>query len=258
MAAKNPGVRSISRGHALFSLVLFLGVILTPSSALAMHISEGILPAGWALFWFLAAAPFVALGVRQINRRKQLDPMYIPLLGIFGAAVFVFSCFPIPVPVAGSTAHPAGTGLSAIFLGPFASVVVAFISLLLQALFLAHGGLTTLGGNTFSMGVVGSFGAFGAFLLARRLGLPLFWCGFAAGAAADLLTYLSTSLELALALHGDQALWLVLGQIYLAFMPTQIPLAILEGAVTGGILVYVRNNRPDILRRVGVLKEAKS
>lgn len=241
---------------------IFAGVALLtlwiPAPAAAMHISEGILPAGWALFWFLAAAPFVALGVRQINRRKQIDPMYIPLLGIFGAAVFVFSCFPIPVPVAGSTAHPAGTGLSAIFLGPFASVVVAFVSLLLQALFLAHGGLTTLGGNTFSMGVVGSFGAFGAFLLVRRLGLPLFWCGFAAGVAADLLTYLSTSLELALALHGDLSFWLVLGQIYLAFMPTQIPLALLEGAVTGGILVYVRKNRPDILRRVGLVKEARA
>lgn len=242
-------------GRRLIFPGLFLGAVLAPTDAAAMHISEGILPAGWALFWFLAAAPFVTLGVRQINRRKQADPMYIPLLGIFGAAVFVFSCFPIPVPVAGSTAHPAGTGLSAMFLGPFASVVIAFLSLLLQALFLAHGGLTTLGGNTFSMGVVGSFGAFGAFLLARRLGLPLFWRGFAAGVAADLLTYLSTSLELALALHGDLSFWLVLGQIYLAFMPTQIPLALLEGAVTGGILVYVRKNRPDILRRVGLDKE---
>ncbi len=232
-----------------------LAVALLPQPALAMHISEGILPPGWAAFWFLMAGPFVALGLNQITRRKKEDPMYIPLLGIFGAAVFVFSCFPIPVPVAGSTAHPAGTGISAIFLGPLASVVVAFISLLLQALFLAHGGLTTLGGNTFSMGVVGSFGGFGAFWLGRKVGLPLFWCGFFAGVTADLLTYLSTSFEMALALHGDQSLWSVLGQIYLAFMPTQIPLSIIEGAVTGGILVYVRKNRPDILRKAGVIKE---
>ena len=125
-----------------------------------MHISEGILPAGWCILWFALALPFVGWGVVQITRKKKADPSYIPLIGIFGAAVFVFSCFPIPVPVAGSTAHPAGTGMSAIFLGPFASVVVAFISLLLQALFLAHGGLTTLGANTFSMGILGSFGGY--------------------------------------------------------------------------------------------------
>ncbi|BCR03739.1 hypothetical protein DESUT3_08080 [Desulfuromonas versatilis] len=233
------------------------GSLLAPTSARAMHISEGILPAGWAIFWFVVALPFVAWGVRQVNLSKKADPSYIPLLGIFGAAVFVFSCFPIPVPVAGSTAHPAGTGISAIFLGPFASVVVAFISLLLQALFLAHGGLTTLGGNTFSMGVLGSFSGFAAFLAGRKLGLGLFWSGFLAGMAADLFTYLGTSFEMALALHGTQSFWSVLGQIYLAFMPTQIPLSILEGAVTGGILVYVQKHRPDILARLKVIGGAK-
>ncbi|AMV73406.1 hypothetical protein JCM30471_18210 [Desulfuromonas carbonis] len=226
-----------------------------PARAFAMHISEGILPPAWCVFWFATAAPFVAWGVRQVSRRKALDPSYIPLLGIFGAAVFVFSCFPIPVPVAGSTAHPAGTGMSAIFLGPFASVVVAFISLLLQALFLAHGGLTTLGGNTMSMGVVGSFAGYGAFRLGRLLRLNLFWCGFFAGVAADLLTYLSTSFEMAIALHGDHPFLAVLGQIYLAFMPTQIPLSILEGVVTGGIIVYVQKHRPDILRKLKVFGE---
>lgn len=229
-----------------------------PSPAWSMHISEGILPPGWALLWFLVAAPFVGWGVVQIQRRKAIDPSYMPLLGIFGAAVFVFSCFPIPVPVAGSTAHPAGTGMSAIFLGPFASVVVACVSLLLQALFLAHGGLTTLGGNTLSMGVLGSFGGYAAFRLGRLLRFKLFWCGFLAGMAADLLTYLGTAGAMALALHGTQPLLSVLGQIYLAFMPTQIPLCLLEGAVTGGILVYVHHHRPDILRRLRVFGEVRA
>ncbi len=88
--------------------------------------------------------------------------------------------------------------------------------------------------------------------------LPLFWCGFLAGMAADLLTYLSTSFEMALALHGTHSFWSVLGQIYLAFMPTQIPLSLLEGAVTGGILVYVQKHRPDILRKLNVLQEVKA
>ena len=91
-------------------LLMLAALLLLPAAAHAMHISEGILPPLWALFWFAVAAPFVAWGVVQINRRKAADPAYIPLIGIFGAAVFVFSCFPIPVPVAGSTAHPAGTG----------------------------------------------------------------------------------------------------------------------------------------------------
>ena len=241
----------------LGSMLLAASLVL-PSRASAMHISEGILPAGWALFWFALAAPFVAWGVKRMTARKAADPTYLPLVGIFGAAVFVFSCFPIPVPVAGCTSHPAGTGLSAIILGGPASVVVACVSLLLQALFLAHGGLTTLGGNTFSMGVLGSFGGLAAFRLGRLMRVNLFWAGFMAGFAADLLTYLGTSLELALALHGSQSVWSVLGQIYVAFMPTQVPLAILEGLVVGGILVYVEKHRPDILRKMQVIKGSAS
>lgn len=247
-----------SRRPTLLLSLLAAVLLGLPNRAWAMHISEGILPPGWALLWFLVAAPFVGWGVVQIQRRKAIDPSYLPLLGIFGAAVFVFSCFPIPVPVAGSTAHPAGTGMSAIFLGPFASVVVAFISLLLQALFLAHGGLTTLGGNTLSMGVLGSFCGFAAFKLGRVLRFNLFWSGFLAGMAADLATYLGTAGEMALALHGTQPLLRVLGQIYLAFMPTQIPLSLLEGAVTGGMLVYVHKHRPDILRKLKVLGEVRA
>lgn len=226
------------------------------SPALAMHISEGILPAGWAGLWFLLAAPFVALGLRQMVRRKAIDPSYLPLVGIFGAAVFVFSCFPIPVPVAGSTSHPAGTGLSAVILGPLPSVVVAFVSLLLQALFMAHGGLTTLGANTFTMGVMGSFVGFLAFKMVRKGGGSLFLGGFAAGVAADLTTYFGTAAVMALALHGDHSFWSVLGQIYLAFMPTQIPLCLLEGVVGGLILSYVQRHRSDLLQRQGILEGA--
>jgi cobalt/nickel transport system permease protein len=36
-------------------------------------------------------------------------------------------------------------------------------------------------------------------------------------------------------------------------MPTQIPLSILEGAVTGGMIVYVQKHRPDILRKLKVI-----
>jgi cobalt/nickel transport system permease protein len=237
--------------------VIFVSLLLLAgwtSTANAMHISEGILPASWAGLWFLLATPFVALGLRQMVRKKQIDPSYIPLVGIFGAAVFVFSCFPIPVPIAGSTSHPAGTGLSAIILGPLPSVVIAFISLLLQALFLAHGGLTTLGANTFSMGVIGSFSGYAAFFLVRKGGGSLFWGGFAAGVVADLSTYFGTSFIMALALHGDHPFRSVLGQIYIAFMPTQIPLCLLEGVVGGLILSYVARHRPDLLQRSGLLK----
>ncbi|MEK9149332.1 MAG: energy-coupling factor ABC transporter permease, partial [Candidatus Desantisbacteria bacterium] len=32
-----------------------------------MHLSEGILPMGWAAFWYLAALPFVGYGVYKVK-----------------------------------------------------------------------------------------------------------------------------------------------------------------------------------------------
>jgi len=217
-----------------------------------MHITEGLLPLKVALVWFAFALPFVAVGVYLTTKRKRVFPEYIPLVGIFGAAVFVFSCLPVPIPGVGATAHPAGTGLSAIFIGPFPSIVVAFISLLLQGLFLAHGGVTTLGANTFSMGVLGSFAGYFAFKISRLLRFNLFWSGFMAGAMADIFTYLGTSFGLASGLHGTGSFLGEVKSIFLILLPYVAALSLLEGCVTGGILVYVRKNRPDLLRRVGI------
>ena len=71
--------------------------------------------------------------------------------------MFVISCVPIPVPFTGTSSHPCGTGIAAVILGPAVTTVVAAIALLLQALFLGDGGLTTLGANAFAMGVVGAY-----------------------------------------------------------------------------------------------------
>ncbi|MGB9826034.1 MAG: energy-coupling factor ABC transporter permease, partial [Desulfofundulus sp.] len=102
---------------------------------------------------------------------------------------------------------------------------------------LAHGGLTTLGANTFSMAVVGPLVAYVLFRLGQRLALPRWLSVFMAAFAGDLLTYVTTSIQLALAFpasHGG-----VLGAM-LKFMGifavTQVPLAISEGILT--IIVF--------------------
>lgn len=239
----------------VFSMTLFVMLITLPNPAYAMHITEGILPAPWAAAWWVVSAVFVWLGIRQVERYKREVTGYLPLLALAGSVVFVFSCLPIPVPMTGTCSHPAGTGMSAVLLGPFASILVAAVGLLLQALFMAHGGITTLGGNILSMGIVGSFAGWFFFKTGRRFGLSLFAAGFAAGAAADLFTYLTTSVELGLALHGTQPVMGVIGKIFLAFLPTQAPLAVLEGFVTGGMIHYVFQHRPEILTRMRMIQE---
>lgn len=229
-------------------------MLLLPSTAQAMHISEGILPPAWIAIWYLIAAPFVWWGLRDIKKKSLEDPKFKILTAMVGSAIFIISCMPIPVPTAGTCSHPCGTGLGAIIIGPGPTIVVASISLLLQALFLAHGGITTLGADIVSMGIGGALSGYFIFLLLRRFKINYFICAFAAGIIADWVTYTITAGVLAAGLQGDGSFMHMFAAIVIAFVPTQLPLGILEGFLTAGAYRFIKTRRPQLLH----LKEVQT
>lgn len=242
----------------IYRNLLLAGLLLLfARSAHAMHIAEGILPLDLAAAWFVVAAPFFALGLMRLNALAKDDLSFKPLVGLMAAVVFVISCMPIPVPTAGTCSHPCGTGIAAILVGPLVSVVITASALLIQALFLAHGGLSTLGADIVSMGVVGSFAGYFTFRGLRMMGANLAVAGFAAGLFTDWATYLATSVELASGIRGAAPFWPLCGRIILAFIPTQLPLGILEGAMTAGMVVLLSRKRPDLLVKMRVIKEGE-
>ncbi len=234
-------------------LLTTISLLLLAPPAHAMHIAEGLLPVGWAALWFAVALPFLWLGLQRLNRMAKEDLSFKPLVGLMAAVVFIISCMPVPVPTAGTCSHPCGTGIAAILLGPLISVVIAAVALLIQALFLAHGGLTTLGADIVSMGVVGSFTGYLVFCGLRRAGATLSVSAFAAGLLTDWATYLATSVELAAGIRGEAAFLPLVGRIMLAFVPTQLPLGLLEGAMTAGMVTLLANKRPDLLIKLKLI-----
>lgn len=221
-----------------------------------MHIMEGFLPAGHALGWTLASAPFLAYGLHAVRHRLRAHPEQRMLLGVAAAFSFVLSALKLPS-VTGSSSHPTGTGLGAILFGPAAMVPIAAVVLLFQALLLAHGGLTTLGANLFSLGIVGPFAAAAIFRLSRRLHLPFALAIFLAAALGDLLTYVTTSAQLALAFPdpagGFAASFLKFSTV---FALTQIPLAISEGLLTVVVFNTLARLSPRELAAAGALDKA--
>ena len=180
--------------------------------------------------------PFVAWGVQSIKKRIAANPEQRILLGVAAAFSFVLSALKIPS-VTGSCSHPTGTGLGALLFGPAAMAPIGAVVLLFQALLLAHGGLTTLGANIFSMAIVGPFVAYGVFKLARSLGASLAVGVFLAASLADLMTYVTTSVQLAWAFPDPAGGFMVsLAKFAGIFAVTQIPLAISEGLLT--VLVF--------------------
>jgi cobalt/nickel transport system permease protein len=225
-------------------------VPLVGSKVDVMHIMEGYLPAAHAAGWFAVATPFVVAGAIRLKRIVAERPQAKMTLAAAGAFTFVLSALKMPS-VTGSCSHPTGTGLGAVVFGPAVMAVLGTIVLLFQALLLAHGGLTTLGANVFSMAVVGPWVSWGIWRLASRLGAPTAVAVFLAAALGDLATYVTTSVQLALA-YPDPASGLLgamlkFGGIYAI---TQIPLAIAEGLLTVVVMNALsgRAGRADEIR----------
>lgn len=243
------GVRWMNdkRKIAVLSMLLLSGM---PRPAYAMHIMEGFLPVGWALFWTLASLPFVIWGMKTISDKLK-DPQLKLLLGVTGAFAFVLSALKIPS-VTGSSSHPTGVGLGAVLFGPAAMSVIGLIVLLFQALLLAHGGLTTLGANTFSMAIVGPFVAYGVFKAVKRLGAGNGTAVFLAASFGNMATYIMTSMQLALAFPAETGGVLASAAKFLGiFALTQIPLAASEGLLTVvifNVLTKFSQNELNILR----------
>jgi cobalt/nickel transport system permease protein len=218
-----------------------------------MHLSDGILPAMSCVVWSVLAAGFVALAFARFDRDRLRDPQLAPLMAMLGAAVFAISCMPVPVPVVGTCSHPCGTGLAAILVGPLPTILLTTVALLLQALFLAHGGLTTLGADIMSMGVAGGLAGYVVFHALRRAGVGLWGAAFVAGVLSDWATYATTALELAFGLASPRSVLSLFGSVSLAFAPTQLPLGLLEGALTAGAIGFVWRHRPKLLARLQVV-----
>lgn len=215
---------------------LFIGLLLMmffiPYKASAMHIMEGFLQPGWAIAWGALTIPFVVLGMFSIKKTISLHPRLKILLAMAGAFAFVLSALKLPS-VTGSSSHPTGVGFGAILFGPTAMAVIGVIVLLFQALLLAHGGLTTLGANTFSMAVVGPFVAFGIYKLVQKVRGPQALGVFLAASFGNLATYITTSIQLALAFPAEVGGFATsLLKFMGIFAVTQIPLAISEGILT--------------------------
>jgi cobalt/nickel transport system permease protein len=223
-----------------------------------MHIMEGFLPPVHAAAWGLASLPFLVMGARGVARVTREHPRAKLLLASAGAFAFVLSALKIPS-VTGSCSHPTGTGLGAILFGPSVMAVLGAIVLLFQALLLAHGGLTTLGANIFSMAIAGPWVAYGVYRLVRSLSGPLALGVFLAAALGDLATYLVTSVQLALAfpdpVSGILGALLKFGSV---FALTQVPLAIIEGLLTvlvvNLLIQYSRDDLDELAFAPGVVR----
>ncbi|NFH88964.1 energy-coupling factor ABC transporter permease [Clostridium botulinum] len=223
----------------------------------AMHIMEGYLPVKYCVSWGIISLPFLIAGFFSIKKTLREDRKSLVILAMSGAFIFVISSLKIPS-VTGSCAHMTGTGLGAILFGPFAVGILGIIVLIFQAILLAHGGITTLGANTFSMSIAGPILSYIIYILCKKLKVNKKLGIFLAASLGDLFTYCITSLQLAIAYPSpDGGIGASAIKFLGVFAPTQIPLAIVEGILTVIVIIGLETYAKSELTSIGFMKEGK-
>ena len=224
--------------------IVFAAVFAIVPAANAMHIMEGYLPAKYCVAWGVVCLPFLIAGFISLKNKVKENRRNLTLIAMSGAFIFVISSLKIPS-VTGSCSHMTGTGLGVIVL-------------LFQALLLAHGGLTTLGANTFSMAIAGPVVSFGIYKLCQKINVNRRVGIFLAAFLGDLFTYCVTSIQLAFAYPSEAGGVGASAVKFLGvFAPTQIPLAVIEGILTVVIVIGLETYAKPELRSIGFFKNKK-
>ena len=213
---------------------------------------EGFLPHPWWEIWWIITLPIVAYGIYRLSKIAKTNPETKPLLALMGAFIFVVSALKLPS-LTGSSSHPTGSGLAAIVFGPAIASVLSLIALVFQATLLAHGGITTLGANVFSMGIMGPAVAWLIWAICKKVRVPTQAGVFLAVSLSDLVTYITTSFQLALAFPstGFTNAFLKFAGV---FAVTQIPLAIAEGILAVFIFEFLLKYKSQILASMKVIR----
>ncbi len=211
-----------------------------------MHIMEGFLPLEWCIFWALLSAPVLVWGFHRLRVLFQEQPEKKLLVAVAGAFMLVLSSLKLPS-IGGSSSHPTGAGVSTVLFGVGVTSILTTIVLMFQAMLLAHGGITTLGANIFSMGIAGPFFGILVYRAVMRTQARSSVAVFSAAFTADLMTYVVTSGQLALAFPGEGGAFASFQVFMAVFAFTQLPLAIVEGVVTAMFFSFLGRTRPELM-----------
>jgi len=176
-----------------------------------MHISEGVLSAG------VIATSSIVLTPLIINSVRKLHSDDISKVALLSALFFVVSTIHLPIGV--TSVHFMMLGIIGIMLG-WHSFSALLIALLLQAMLIGFGGISSLSANTLNTGI----GALTGFYLFKLLKdrLPTVVVSFLVG----FVPILVASVGIAVALLFSSGEFLIVAQTALI---AHLPLAFVEG-----------------------------
>jgi len=215
-----------------------------------MHMSDALVSPAVGVTMLAVSGAALAYSVIKIKRDNVLEDKTVPVMGVMSAFVFAAQMINFTIPGTGSSGHIGGGILLAALLGAYPGMISIAAVLLIQCLFFADGGLLALGCNIFNMGVLACLVTYplifkpilkkgitkSRLMLASVLSVVV---GLQLGAFSVVLETLASGITA-----------LPFSSFVLLMQPIHLAIGLVEGLVTGAILIFVHQARPELLESV--------
>ena len=202
-----------------------------------MHLPDGIIPLWQTVIYWIITLIFLALYLFKLSKENKREKMIINT-AIIAAVAIAASSLSIPSPF-GVPIHFFIIPLAAILLGPLTAVTVAFLCFTVQFLFLGMGGITTLGVNTVTMGIVMSFSTYIFYKLTLDLDVKL------SIFSGTFMGIILATVAMILILIGANVATLEL--LLTTLIPFYLFVAVIEGVTNVFIINFISKMKPEML-----------
>lgn len=190
-----------------------------------MHLPDGLLPLWQAAIYWILTIVFMAVYMYKLSKTEEKEKIIVNT-SILAAVTIAASSISIPSPF-GVPIHLFLIPLVVIILGPLSGVAVAFLCFIVQFFILGMGGITSLGANVVTMGIVMSFATYYFYRFTKELD--------------DRLSIFSgTFMGIIMATIAQVLIMLVAGVATLeVLMATLVPFYLFVGVVEGVINIFI-------------------
>ncbi len=212
-----------------------------------MHMSDALVSPAVGVTMIAVSGAALAYSVVKTKQMNVLEYRTVPVMGVMSAFVFAAQMINFTIPGTGSSGHIGGGILLAALLGAYPGMISIAAVLLIQCLFFADGGLLALGCNVFNMGVLTCLFAYPLIfkpILKKGITKPRLMLASVLSVVVGLqLGAFSVVLETLVS--GITSL--PFGSFLIMMQPIHLAIGLVEGLVTGAILVFVYQARPELL-----------
>lgn len=190
-----------------------------------MHLPDGLLTLWQAAIYWILTIVFMAVYMYKLSKTEEKEKIIVNT-SILAAVTIAASSISIPSPF-GVPIHLFLIPLVVIILGPLSGVTVAFLCFLLQFFILGMGGITSLGANVVTMGIVMSFTTY-------------YFYKFTAELDDRLSIFSGTFMGIIMATIAQVLIMLVAGVATLeVLIATLLPFYLFVGVIEGVINVFI-------------------